>query len=491
MKRIFKVIALGAIVLLIIIVIRALLHTPETTSLQKTVDYSLDEDLMLAHLSESIRFQTISHERSQDLNADAFDKFQAWVSQTYSQLHQTLVLKMFNGTMLYKWEGTDPTLKPILVTGHYDVVPVIPGTESLWQQPPFSGTIYDGFVWGRGALDDKSGVVGILEAVSHLVARGYQPKRTVYLSFGHDEEIGGAKGAALVADFLETNGVQLAWSLDEGSFLLDGVLPGVDKLVATVNVAEKGTTTLQIVGKGVGGHSSMPPSQTAVGILAAAITKLEKEPMPGGLDGLSLALFDTTSREMPFTLKLLFANRWLFSGLIEATLAKDPATNAMLRTTTAPTMLSASVKTNVLPIEAIATVNFRVHPRDSVASIFDHVREVVENDNVEVRPMAWDGFGLGKPASQVSSWESAGYKNIEQSVKNIYGDVIVAPGLMVAVSDSRHYGRVADDAYRFNPFPLTKAQLTGFHGTNERIGTEDFVRGVKVYIRILELGSNQ
>ena len=201
MKRIFKVIALGAIVLLIIIVIRALLHTPETTSLQKTVDYSLDEDLMLAHLSESIRFQTISHERSQDLNADAFDKFQAWVSQTYSQLHQTLVLKMFNGTMLYKWEGTDPTLKPILVTGHYDVVPVIPGTESLWQQPPFSGTIYDGFVWGRGALDDKSGVVGILEAVSHLVARGYQPKRTVYLSFGHDEEIGGAKGAALVADF--------------------------------------------------------------------------------------------------------------------------------------------------------------------------------------------------------------------------------------------------------------------------------------------------
>lgn len=334
-------------------------------------------------------------------------------------------------------------------------------------------------------------MVGILEAVSHLVARGYQPKRTVYLSFGHDEEIGGAKGAALVADFLETNGVQLAWSLDEGSFLLDGFLPGVDKLVATVNVAEKGTTTLQIVGKGAGGHSSMPPSQTAVGILAAAITKLEKEPMPGGLDGLSLALFDTTSREMPFTLKLLFANRWLFSGLIEATLAKDPATNAMLRTTTAPTMLSASVKTNVLPIEAIATVNFRVHPRDSVASIFDHVREVVENDNVEVRPMAWDGFGLGKPASQVSSWESAGYKNIEQSVKNIYGDVIVAPGLMVAASDSRHYGRVADDAYRFNPFPLTKAQLTGFHGTNERIGTEDFVRGVKVYIRILELGSNQ
>ena len=491
MKRIFKILALSLLTLLVIIVTRALLHTPETTSLQEAVDYSLDEDLMLAHLSESIRFQTISHESSQDLNADAFDNFQAWVSQTYSQLHQTLELKMFNGTMLYKWEGTDPTLKPILVTGHYDVVPVIPGTESLWQQPPFSGTISDGFVWGRGALDDKSGVIGILEATSYLIAGGYQPKRTIYLSFGHDEEIGGAKGAGLVADYLEASEVQLAWSLDEGSFLLDGFLPGVDKLVASVNVAEKGSTTLQIVGKGAGGHSSMPPSQTAVGVLAEAITKLEENPMSGGLDGLALAMFDTTSREMPFTLKMLFANRWLFSGLIEAILAKDPATNAMLRTTTAPTMLSASVKTNVLAIEAIATVNFRVHPRDTIGGIFDHVSAVVENDNVEVRPMAWDGFGLGQPASKVSSWESKGYKNIEQSVKNIYGNVIVAPGLMVAASDSRHYGRVADNAYRFNPFPLTRDQLAGFHGTNERIGTDDFVRGVKVYIRLLELGSSQ
>ena len=163
----------------------------------------------------------------------------------------------------------------------------------------------------------------------------------------------------MVADYLEASEVQLAWSLDEGSFLLDGFLPGVDKLVASVNVAEKGSTTLQIVGKGAGGHSSMPPSQTAVGVLAEAITKLEENPMSGGLDGLALAMFDTTSREMPFTLKMLFANRWLFSGLIEAILAKDPATNAMLRTTTAPTMLSASVKTNVLAIEAIATVNFR------------------------------------------------------------------------------------------------------------------------------------
>lgn len=491
MKRIFNVLALSALALLSVIVIRALLHTPKITDQVERVDYALDEGLILAHLSESIQFQTISHQGSLDLNADDFDNFQTWVSQTYSQLHQTLELNMFNGTMLYKWAGTDSALKPILVTGHYDVVPVIPGTEDLWQQPPFSGVISDGFVWGRGALDHKSGVIGILEAVNYLMAKGYQPKRTIYLSFGHDEEIGGAKGAALVADYLEASGVQLAWSLDEGSFLLDGFLPGVDKLVASINVAEKGSTTLQIVGKGVGGHSSMPPKQTAVGVLAAAITKLEENPIPGGLAGLSLALFDTTSREMPFTLKLLFANRWLFGSLIDAELSKNPGLNATLRTTTAPTMLSASVKTNVLPIEAIATVNFRVHPRDTIESIFEHVREVVGSDNIEVRPIRWDGFGLGKPASQVSSWKSSGFKNIEGSIRNIYGDVIVVPGVTVAATDSRHYERVADDAYRFTPVPLTKAQLAGFHGTNERIGVDDFVRGVKVYIRILELGSSQ
>ena len=152
MRRIFKLLVISILVLLVIIITRALLHTPETSSLQETVDYSLDEDLMLAHLSESIRFKTISHENSQGLNAGAFDNFQAWVSQTYSQLHQTLELKMFNGTMLYKWVGTDPTLKPILLTGHYDVVPIIPGTESLWQQPPFSGTIDGGFVWGLSLI---------------------------------------------------------------------------------------------------------------------------------------------------------------------------------------------------------------------------------------------------------------------------------------------------------------------------------------------------
>ena len=365
-------------------------------------------------------------------------------------------------------------------------MPVIPGTEDNWTKPPYSGAIDTEYVWGRGALDDKSGVIGILEAVTFLMESGFEPARTIYLSFGHDEEIGGVNGAAEVARHLSESNVQLEWSLDEGSFLLGGFIPGVDKLVAAINVAEKGSVTLQVVGKARGGHSSMPTRSSAVAHLSRALVKLDENRMPGGLDGLSLAMFDEMSKHMPFVYKIAFANRWLFGGIIDSYLSQVPATNAMLRTTTAPTMLSASVKTNVLPIEAAALVNFRIHPKNSVEDVFDHVKDLVENENVEVRALSYSG----RPASQVSSWESRGYEVIESSVKEIFGDVIVAPGLMIAGSDTRHYGKVADNSYRFNPFPLSNEEFAGFHGTNERIKKKDFLDGIRAYIKIIEKGSS-
>ncbi|MCP5109796.1 MAG: M20/M25/M40 family metallo-hydrolase, partial [bacterium] len=212
-----------------------------------------------------------------------------------------------------------------------DVVPVIPGTESSWQAPPFAGVIRDGIIWGRGTLDDKSGVIAQLEAVSELLDKGFRPARDIYFSFGHDEEVGGFAGAGRVAAYLKDRGVQLAWSLDEGSFVFDGLLPGVEPYFAAINVAEKGSLTLQIVASAAGGHSSMPPKQTAVGILAEAITHLEANPVPGGLTGLSGQMFDTASRYMPFTYRALFANRWLFDGVIEDQLSGVSFSNAMLR----------------------------------------------------------------------------------------------------------------------------------------------------------------
>ncbi|MFP6806630.1 MAG: M20 family peptidase [Pseudomonadales bacterium] len=484
MKSVMK--GLAAIIGLVILVIlfRTMTHTAEPLADVTNVDISLQPDVLAQHLSEAIQFRTISNQNSDELDVEAFEGFISWVAKTYPQVTNSLTLERLGYTLLYKWRGSDDSLQPILVTGHYDVVPVIPGTENIWEAPPFSGKISDGVIWGRGALDDKSGVIGILEAVTYLLREGYQPRRSVYLSFGHDEEVGGPNGAARVAALLKAQNVQLAWSLDEGSFLLDGMIPGVDKPIAAINVAEKGSITLDVVATAAGGHSSMPPKNNAVANLARAIVRLEENPVPGGLSGLGAVMFDNISKHMPFLPRMMFANRWLFGGMIEEQFSSVSFANAMIRTTTAPTMLSASIKTNVLPIEAISTVNFRIHPRDTVQSIEAHVSKVVAAEGISVRSRG------GRNASGVSKWDADGYQQIKRSLQEIYGDVIVTPGLMIAGSDSRHYGKVADDAYRFNPFTLTPDSLTGFHGTNENISVTNFETGVKAYVQIIRNGSD-
>jgi len=380
--------SLSAIVLGIvaIVLVRTILHTPVDVPAVEPQTISVDEAAIAEHLAEAIRFRTVSHQRADEFEADQFEGFIAWAEATYPEVHQTMDLSRHgNYTLLYRWRGRDATLAPILLTAHYDVVPVIPGSEADWRHPPFAGVIDDDIIWGRGALDDKSAVVAQFEAATHLLRAGFEPQRTIYFSSGHDEEIGGSQGAGSVTSHLAAQGVQLAWSLDEGSFLFDGLLPGVEPLLAVINVAEKGSVTLQVVALSAGGHSSMPPKQTAVGILARAIIKLEDNPVPGGLSGLGAQMFDTASRHMSFTYRMLFANQWLFGAILEERLSAVNFSNAMLRTTTAPTMLTGSVKVNVLPIEAIATANFRVHPRDTVASVVAHVRSVGESENVEVR----------------------------------------------------------------------------------------------------------
>ena len=467
-----------------VVIFNTVLHQPDESFNVPKVEIELDSNLLAQHLSEAIQFQTISYQDKAKKQQKEFDGFINWIATTYPELHQNLSLQRLNDTLLYKWQGSDKSKKPVLITGHYDVVPVIPGTEKLWKQSPFAGVISDEIIWGRGALDDKSAVIALLEATNYLVKKGHQPNRSIYLSFGHDEEIGGFNGAALVTKTLKQEGVQLEWSLDEGSFIFDKMIPGVNQLMATINVAEKGNLTLSIVAKSAGGHSSMPPQQTAVGILANAIIKLESNPVAGGLEGLSLQMFDTMSQYMPFGKRMLFANQWLFGSLLDDKLSSNPMTNAMLRTTTAPTMLSASVKTNILPIEAKAIVNFRVHPRDTVEDIIAHVKRIVENDNVSVFPAEGN-----KEASEVSDWNSSGFNLIETSVKEIYGDVIITPGLMVAASDSTHYAKIADNSFRFNPIIMSSEDLTGFHGTNEKISIARLEKGTKTYIQILKHAS--
>ena len=253
MRRAIKTIVVTGFVLIIFIFINALTHNPSIKQKLEPISFDINESGAITHLSESIKFRTVSNQQATKKNIEEFKDFIGWLKINYKLVLKNTSLQTFNETLLFKWEGQDVSLKPILLTGHYDVVPVIPGTEDKWKEPPFSGRVDSVYVWGRGALDDKSGVIGILEAVTYLMEKGFKPTRTIYLSFGHDEEIGGVNGAALVAKYLSDNDIQLEWSLDEGSFLLGGFIPNVDKLVAAINVAEKGSVTMQVVGKAEGG----------------------------------------------------------------------------------------------------------------------------------------------------------------------------------------------------------------------------------------------
>jgi carboxypeptidase PM20D1 len=377
-------------------------------------------------------------------------------------------------------------LNPILLAGHMDVVPVEPGTENKWAQDPFGGRIIDGFIWGRGAIDNKSTVMGTLEAVEALLAEGFQPARTIYLAYGHDEEVGGTRGAREIAALLEHRGVKLEMVLDEGGVIADGVLPGISRPVALVGIAEKGFVTIELTARVPGGHSSLPPRHTAVGIVSAAVARLEQNQMPPRLDGPTHQMFDRVGPEFPLVQRALFANMWLTGPLLVRRLQQNPTTNAMVRTTTAPTIFQAGTKDNVLPSSARAVVNFRILPGDSVATILEHVARVVNDDRVEIKKV---GRFSAEP-SRLSRTDSESFRTLERTIRSIVPDALVAPYLVLVVTDARHYADLSPNVFRFLPLRLTVRDLERVHGIDERVGIGDYETAIRTYRQLFSnLGS--
>ncbi len=481
-KRILRVVAVVLLGLIVIQVVQTLRFTPQTHT-SVTIDLpDVDEDAVVSHLGEAIRLKTISTSEGMTDRGPAFQGFVDWLVTTYPAANGAMSREMINGlTPLYRWQGSDDTLKPVLLTAHYDVVPVTQSGLADWQQAPFSGAVEGGFIWGRGALDDKSAVVAIMEAVEALVKGGHIPKRTIYLSFGHDEEIGGTDGAGGVVTHLKDQGIQMAWSLDEGSMILVDVIAGLEHPVASINIAEKGYVSLDITAHATGGHSSLPPRDTAVSTLAQALTNLQSGPVPGGLTGVSKEFFSALGPHFSLEKRVLFANQWFYRPLLNMVLSGSPATDAMLRTTKAPTMLSGSAKDNVLPQMAVGTVNFRIHPRDSIESVIAHTHEMIDNPDIDVEIRGdW-----GREASAVSSADNQAFATLEMTFRQVFGDLIVVPGLTVAGTDSVHYGQISDDSYRINPFKFTGDDIKRLHGQNERISVDGMIKAVQFYSTLI------
>ncbi|WP_428656239.1 M20 family peptidase [Runella sp.] len=440
-------------------------------------------DSVITHLSNAIKIRTVSFEDLSLMDSTQFEKFIVFLEQTYPLTHARLKLeRISNYALLFEWKGKNTSLKPALLMGHYDVVPVVQGTEKMWKHQPFAGDIADGFLYGRGTLDDKVTVIGVLEAVEYLLKQNYQPERSFYLAFGHDEEISGRLGAQKIAALLESRKVQLEYVMDEGGTVkIDGV-SGITTPVALIGIAEKGYTTLQLTTVGDGGHSSMPPPQTSIGILAEAIDKLQKNPFPARLGGAASYLQDYLAPEMPFGTKLAMANRWLLKSVIIDILTKTNAGNAMVRTSIAPTVIHSGVKDNVLPVEAMAKINFRILPGDSVKGVVEYVKKTIGNDRITVETISQ----FDTEPSPVSDTATIGFRALHRTIKSCFPTAIVAPYLVLGATDARYYRNVCPNIYRFMPVRMNEEDLKRAHGTNERISVEDFKNVVKFYVELVK-----
>jgi carboxypeptidase PM20D1 len=440
---------------------------------------SVQAEAAAQRLSQAVQLQTVS--TTEDTHAAAFEALHQHLRASFPALHARLSHQAFGRhALLYTWPGSDPKAQPIALMAHQDVVPVALGTDASWAHPPFSGALADGYVWGRGAWDDKGSLMAILEAVELLVKSGFQPRQTVYLAFGADEELGGEDGARLIAQHLRQQGIKLRFVLDVGLLITHGMVPGVQRPVALVGVAEKGYVTFKLTAKGQGGHASMPPPRSPVGVLGEAVARVETHPMPARLSGLPQQMLEAVAPSMSLVPRVLMSNLWLTGPLVASQLEKSNSANAMLRSTLVATVFKAGERENVLPGVATAWVNSRLLPGDTSEAVEAHVREVLKGLDVSVQsePQRVE-------ASAISPSSGGGFELIARSLRELQPEVVVAPGLLVGGTDTRHFAEVADQIYRFSPVHAAPDDLARFHGTNERMAVSDLVQMVQFYERLL------
>lgn len=474
----FLAIALVGILATSIAVKTALLR-PRQIAVDAAAPLRIDRDKALNRLGAAIRFRSIAPPAGEP---ESFTALHEHLRRSFPIAHATLTRELVGQhSLLYTWKGTDPALKPMLLLAHQDVVPVDSASETRWAHPPFSGQVADGYVWGRGAMDDKASLMATLEAVEALLTTGFQPKRTIYLAFGHDEELGGHNGAAAIAARFKSQRLEFEFILDEGMNITDGIIPNIKRPVALIGIAEKGYVSLELTVSGSSGHSSAPPARTPIGILGSAIDRLERQPLPTRISPPTEQMFDYLAPEMAWPQKAILANLWLFGPLVQRQLAQSPLTNTIVRTTQAATIFRGGISDNVLADRARAVINYRILPGDTVTSVIDHVRRVVADPQIKVTPLKTQAEAT--PASNI---DAPAFALIHRSLKQVAPDALVAPALLVATTDSRHYAGLSRNIYRFVPITLKPEDAQRYHGVDERIAIVDYERCIRFYAQLLK-----
>lgn len=436
-------------------------------------------DSAIAHMSAAIQIPTISPEDTSHIDSVHFNQFRLFLERSYPLLHQQLTRTIIkNYSYVYEWKGSDSSLLPVILMGHYDVVPVELSAVKLWTVAPFGGELKDSAVWGRGAVDDKAAVISILESVEQLLREHFVPKRTILLCFGHNEESTGT-GAIAIVDYLKQRNTRADLVIDEGGEITTGKLKDVQRPVAMIGVGEKGYVTFELAVEKPGGHSSKPAKETAIDILTAALYRLRRTQMPFRMTApVSEFLNRVSGSSESFLNKMALSNRWLFERMVENKLASTPEGEAMLRTTIVPTILESGIRENVIPTNARAIVNCRIVTGETTKQVEDFIRAAIHDDRVKITIKG----DFNTDPSPLTDIQSPAFRLMEEAVQETVEGVIPVPYTMLGASDSRSYRSISNGVVNFTPLVNSK----GYHGIDERLPLADFRRSIQFFTHIIK-----
>lgn len=463
---------------LLVIIVRAIRFQPPQAEAANAAQITVDTERAVEHLASMVRLRTVSSRNPELVDESQFTAFQNLLTELYPEVAKTCPRERIGLTgLLYHWKGKGAGA-PTVLMAHYDVVTA---DGSGWEKPPFCGEVDENHVlWGRGTLDTKGTLCGIMEAAESLMKQGFVPENDIYFSFSGDEEIMGPSAPAVVNE-LEHRGIRPTLVVDEGGAIVEDMFPGVKQKCAVIGVAEKGQVDIALSIKSKGGHTSAPPVKNPVGTLCREVTEVESHPFPAKLTPAAAQMFDTLGRYSSFGLKLIFANLWCFLPLLKLICAKAGGElNALMRTTCSFTMMSGSNAPNVFPPEAIMTANVRIVPGETMGSVEQHIKQVVKEKDVQVRRLQGNN---PSPCADVSSPQWA---LVKEAVSETWPQVVVAPYMMVACSDSRHFCRICDNVLRFSAMELSKEERSRIHGLNERIPVEKIGKAVEFFTRVIQ-----
>ena len=471
------VVALLVLAFLAIVLLRTLKFTPKAQPEVSQDPVELDRDAVINALSELVRCRTVSYQ-DPALEDDAeFRKLIGKLPGLYPHVFRACTCQELPGrALLFRWPGKVHE-EPAVLMAHYDVVPV---NEDNWEKPPFEAILDGDVLWGRGTLDTKVTINGVLFAANELIAQGFQPEHNVYFAFSGGEEVSGP-GASNIVELFRKEGITPGIVVDEGGAVVEDVFPGVKGPIGLIGIAEKGMINAQFRCMSAGGHASAPKPHTPVGILSQACAKVEGHPFKAHIEGPAALMFDTLGRHSSFLYRMIFANMWCFGWIIDL-LGKTSGgeMNALLRTTVAFTQMEGSSAPNVIPPEAKMVANMRLNPADSVASALEYLGKTVKDSSVEITALE------ASEPSRVSQVDCGAWDKVAAAVAETWQGSIVSPYLMVQCSDSRHWGVISDKVYRFSAMDLTAQERATIHGNNERIRVSTACKAVEFYIRLMK-----